>query len=192
MKKTRTLSKPNIIFIVADDLGWNEVSWHNDRFHTPNLEELSAQGVRLSRSYVSPKCSPSRAALLTGMYPWKLGMQRGAVERFHPTGLNTSIPTLPELLKQAGYKNYLVGKWHLGYCHEAFLPNNRGFDYFFGQYNHMADYYHRKIPASKLFTDLHGRGAHDLHENFEPSYEGDGEFSPDLYSRYLPLLSVSD
>ena len=110
-------------------------------------------------------------------------MQRGAVERHHATGLNTSIPILPELLKEAGYKNYLVGKWHLGYCHDDYLPNNRGFDYFFGQYNHMADYYHRKVPFSKRFPDsTFAQGAHDLHENFEPSYEGDGMFSPVLYS----------
>ena len=66
--KQRKLDKPNIIFILADDLGWNQVSWHNERIKTPNMEELSSQGIRLNRSYVSPKCSPSRAALLTGLY----------------------------------------------------------------------------------------------------------------------------
>ena len=74
--------RPHIVVILADDLGWNEVSWHNPGFLTPNMEALSREGVRLGQSYVSPKCSPSRAALLTGRYPWRLGLQRGAIERW--------------------------------------------------------------------------------------------------------------
>ena len=70
-------------------------------------------------------------------------MQRGAIERWQPTGLNKSIPILPQFLKTGGYKNYLVGKWHLGYCDEDFLPKNRGFDYFFGFYSHKTGYYDR-------------------------------------------------
>merc|ERR1711976_391028 len=94
-------TKPNIVVILADDLGWNEVSWNNPKIQTPNLKELSDNGVLLTKSYVTPKCSPSRASLLTGIYPWRLGMQRGAVERWQPTGLNSSIPILPQFLKTA-------------------------------------------------------------------------------------------
>merc|ERR1719347_2069332 len=115
--------------ILADDLGWADVSWHDQNMLTPNLQELMTEGVDLSQSYVTPKCSPSRAALLTGVYPWKLGMQRGAVERFQPNGLNTSYKLLPEILKEANYKTHAVrnvGKWHLGYCHKDYLPHNRG------------------------------------------------------------------
>ena len=71
--------KPHVVYILADDLGWNEVSWNNPGFLTPNLEKLASEGVLLNQSYVTPKCSPSRAALLTGVYPWRLGMQRGAI-----------------------------------------------------------------------------------------------------------------
>ena len=74
------------------------------------MEELSRDGVRLSKSYVSPKCSPSRAALLTGIYPWRLGIQRGAVERFQATGLNPNKVLLPELLRKGGYATHLVGE----------------------------------------------------------------------------------
>ena len=88
---------PHIILILADDLGWNEVrrfywrkrkysnqvSWHNPSFKTPRMEELSLDGVRLSKSYVSPKCSPSRAALMTGLYPWRLGLHC-ATNHLHP------------------------------------------------------------------------------------------------------------
>ena len=81
--------------------------------------------------------------VFTGYYPWRIGMQRGAIERFQPDGLNTSLKILPEYLKEAGYKTHLVGKWHLGYCHPNYLPNNRGFDTHFGQWNHVTDYYSR-------------------------------------------------
>ena len=125
------------------------------------MEELSADGVRLSNSYVSPKCSPSRAALMTGLYPWRLGLQRGAIERYQATGLNPDKVLLPELLQKGGYATHLVkdklrlpfnfffsssrkvGKWHLGYCNETYLPMNRGFQTFFGQYNHVTNYYTR-------------------------------------------------
>merc|ERR1711962_382084 len=181
-KKSWRNKKPHIVIILADDLGWNEVSWHNPHILTPRMEELSRKGVRLERSYVTPKCSPSRAALLTGAYPWRLGMQRGAIERFQATGLNTSIPLLPELLRQGGYTTHMVGKWHLGYCHTSFLPTNRGFDSFFGQYNHVTDYYTRNFPLNLInFPDF--TQAHDLHENTKVSHEGEGEFSTDLYTR---------
>ena len=72
------------------------------------MEALSAAGVRLDQSYVTPKCSPSRAALLSGRYPWRLGLQRGAIERWQDTGLDTGVDLLPELLGQGGYRTHLV------------------------------------------------------------------------------------
>ena len=102
------MEKPHIVVILADDLGWNEVSWHNPGFLTPRMEALSSAGVRLDQSYVTPKCSPSRAALLSGRYPWRLGMQRGAIERWQDTGLDTGVDLLPELLGQGGYSTHLV------------------------------------------------------------------------------------
>lgn len=175
--------KPTIIFILADDLGWNEVSWHNKRIKTPFLEALSeTHGVRLEQSYVAPKCSPSRAALMTGIYPFRLGMQRNAIERFQPVGMNSSLQTLPQLLKQGGYATHIVGKWHLGYCNQEYLPNNRGFDSFFGQYTHKTDYYSRKLNFERSLR-YKNSDAYDLHENSSPTFEGGKEFSTDLYTR---------
>ena len=74
--------KPNILFILADDLGYADVSWNNPKIITPNLQKLASQGVILDQFYVQPKCSPSRAAFLSGKYPFKISMQRGSIGDF--------------------------------------------------------------------------------------------------------------
>ena len=90
--------------------GYNDVSWTNPSIHTPVLENLARDGVILSQFYTQPKCSPSRSALMTGRYPYKISTQRGSIGPFRPTGLATVFPTLPELLKRQGYSTHLVGK----------------------------------------------------------------------------------
>ena len=102
--------KPNILYILADDMGFGDVSWNNPDMQTPVLERLARTGVILDQFYTQPKCSPSRAALMTGLYPYKTSMQRGSIGPFRPTGLPTVLPTLPELLRQEGYSTHLVGK----------------------------------------------------------------------------------
>ena len=118
LKETRIhLTSSSFWRMTWDGMRWGEVdetylcdqvSWHNPGFKTPQMEELSRDGVRLSKSYVSPKCSPSRAALMTGIYPWRLGLQRGAIERYQATGLDPSKVLLPELLQKGGYATHLV------------------------------------------------------------------------------------
>jgi len=181
MGKYEKNKKPNIIFVLADDIGWNEVSWHNKNIKTPFMERLSSSnGIRLEQSYVAPKCSPSRAAFMTGYYPFRLGMQRQAIRRFEPVGLNTSYQTLPQILQSGGYSTHMVGKWHLGHCKQEYLPNNRGFQSFFGQYTHKTHYYTRKHSYTRGNTSSEG---YDLYDNYEVTYEGEGEFSTDLFSR---------
>ena len=102
--------KPNILYILADDMGFGDVSWNNPDIKTPVLERLAREGVILDQFYAQPKCSPSRAALMTGLYPYKTSMQRGSIGPFRPTGLPTILPTLPDLLRQEGYSTHLVGK----------------------------------------------------------------------------------
>lgn len=133
--------RPNIVLIVADDLGYNDVPWHNPDVRAPNIRKLARQGIILENHYVLPLCTPSRAALLTGIYPFRYGKQAGESLPLSPTGLNTSITLLPERLKDLGYSTHLIGKWHLGYCSWDYTPTRRGFDSFYGFYLGSQTYY---------------------------------------------------
>ena len=106
--------KPNVIFILVDDLGWNDVSWNNKDMPTPNLEKLANEGIRLDQAYSQQVCTPSRAALMTGKYPFHIGRQKRALKPLQPTGLHLNLTTLPQELKKLGYNTHIVGKWHLG------------------------------------------------------------------------------
>jgi arylsulfatase A-like enzyme len=123
--------KPNILFIVGDDMGYADVGFHGCKdIPTPNLDALAASGVRFTNGYVSgPYCSPTRAGLLTGRYQEKFGHE------FNPGGGGQGLPltetTIANRLKDAGYATGLVGKWHLG-ATDAMHPQKRGFDEFFG------------------------------------------------------------
>ncbi|MCP4849901.1 MAG: sulfatase-like hydrolase/transferase [Verrucomicrobiaceae bacterium] len=145
-----TLAKaPNILFIMADDLGVGDLSSHgaND-MRTPHIDKLMASGCRFSNAYANcPVCSPSRAAFLTGRYPDMVGVP--GVIRTHRVNnwgyLSAEAKTLPEVLKPAGYHTALIGKWHLGLV-EPNTPIGRGFDYFKGFLGDMMDdyYNHRR------------------------------------------------
>lgn len=125
-------ARPNIIIILADDMGYGDLgSYGSHTINTPNLDELAAKGARFEHFYsASPVCSPARAALLTGRYPVRMGIHKV----FYPESLQGMDPeeiTIAELLRDRGYRNALIGKWHLGH-HEQFMPWNQGFDEFFG------------------------------------------------------------
>ena len=108
------VKKPNVIFVLADDLGWGDVSWNNPDMPTSNMARLAAEGLRLEQSYAQQVCTPSRAALLTGRYPFHIGRQKRALKPLQPTGLTLNVTTLPSELKKLGYRTHMVGKWHLG------------------------------------------------------------------------------
>ena len=133
---------PNIVVILADDLGFHDVPWHNtETLVAPSLTALSREGVVLEQHYSQSVCSPSRAALLTGRYAINTGLHTGALPSLVPGGLRTDLATLPQLLSDAGYSTWVLGKWHLGMCSESFWPNRRGFDHFHGMLGGAADYY---------------------------------------------------
>ncbi|XP_070548933.1 arylsulfatase J-like [Ptychodera flava] len=104
------LRKPNIIFILADDLGWADVGYNNPYLITPTIDKLAREGVILNQSYVSQSCSPSRAAFMTGYYSYRLGFQTGGIRNKLPHGLPLNLTALPRKLHQLGYSTYMVGK----------------------------------------------------------------------------------
>ncbi|MCO6357782.1 sulfatase family protein [Roseivirga pacifica] len=129
---TKTPSKPNVIIIFTDDQGYQDVgSYGAVGFKTPNLDQMAAEGIRLTDFYAAQAvCSASRAGLLTGCYPNRLGIH-GAFMPNSPKGLNPEETTIAEMLKTEGYKTAIYGKWHLGDAPE-FLPTKQGFDEYFG------------------------------------------------------------
>ncbi len=134
-------SRPNIVFILADDLGWGDVGWHGSEIKTPALDRLAESGARLEQFYVQPVCSPTRAALMTGRYPMRYGLQVAVVRPWAQYGLPLEERTLPQALKEAGYHAAICGKWHLGHFRPAYLPTRRGFDHQYGHYNGALDYF---------------------------------------------------
>jgi arylsulfatase A len=122
---------PNIILIYADDLGYGDIGIYGSPIKTPNLDNMARGGVRLSNFYsTSPVCSPSRAALMTGLYPTRVGVP-GVLAPGDRGGLSVSETTIADMLKTLNYKTMCIGKWHLGE-QPQFLPTTRGFDEFFG------------------------------------------------------------
>ena len=133
--------KPNIIFIMADDLGNADLSYRGSEINTPNIDKLANEGVRLENFHGMPVCTPSRAALITGRYPMRYGLQTLVIFPNHTYGLPTDERTLPQSLKEAGYSTYMVGKWHLGHADKKYWPQNRGFDHFYGNLVGEVDYF---------------------------------------------------
>jgi arylsulfatase A-like enzyme len=156
---------PNVIVILADDLGWGDIVEKKQRISTPNLNKLAADGIRLTNFHASSSlCSPTRAALMTGRYPHSVGVPdlaspqaRGDVPVF---GLSHEAVTIPEALKPLGYKSMIAGKWHLGFYKENW-PRKHGFDEFWGsligtpKFWDVEESYHNEdsVKVDKYFTD---------------------------------------
>lgn len=122
---------PNVVFILCDDLGYGDIGSYGSKIRTPNLDRLASEGVRFTQFYsANPVCSPSRAALLTGRYPTRVGVPR-VLFPGDQGGLERSEQTIASLLKARGYKTTCIGKWHLGHTAD-YLPTRRGFDEYFG------------------------------------------------------------
>ncbi len=133
--------KPNIVYILSDDQGWKDVGYHGSDIATPNIDDLAKEGVRLEQFYAQPMCTPTRAALMTGRYPFRYGLQTIVIASNHTYGLPTDEWLLPQALKEAGYETAIVGKWHLGHADPKYWPRQRGFDHQYGPMIGEIDYF---------------------------------------------------
>lgn len=133
-----TVSKPNVIFILVDDMGFGDVGYNGSEIATPNLDQMADAGMQLDRNYVYPICSPTRAGLLTGHNPLNYGIEG-------PMALDTGMPLdlkiMPEYFKELGYQTFMVGKWHLGLGNTDYWPLSRGFETHYGFLAGSVDYY---------------------------------------------------
>ena len=127
--------------ILADDLGNADLGYRGSDIKTPNIDRLASDGVRAESFYGMPVCTPARAALMTGRYAMRYGLQTLVIFPSHVYGLPTDERTLPQALKEAGYQTAMVGKWHLGHADKKFWPQNRGFDHFYGNLVGEVDYF---------------------------------------------------
>jgi hypothetical protein len=153
---TAATNMPNIVFVLADDLGWNAIGYQNFdlSFVSPNLNTLASDGLILANYYAQEVCTPSRASLLTGRYPLSVGMQYGVVDIYTPWGLDLQEETVAEVLSSAGYATHIVGKWHLGHHSPRYLPTARGFDTFVGYLDGDNYYYSKRNPQAHTFHDF--------------------------------------
>jgi len=134
-------ARPHIVYIMSDDQGWKDVGFHGSDIKTPNIDQLAKGGARLEQFYAQPMCTPSRAALMTGRYPHRYGLQTAVIPSAGKYGLATDEWLLPQALKEAGYRTAIVGKWHLGHADRKYWPRQRGFDYQYGPLLGEIDYF---------------------------------------------------
>jgi arylsulfatase A-like enzyme len=136
------VARPHIVHIVADDLGWKDVGFNGcTDIPTPNIDRLAREGAVLTQFYTQPMCTPTRAAIMTGRYPFRYGLQTAVIPSVSAYGLDTSEWLMPQCLKEAGYRTAIIGKWHLGHADRKWWPRQRGFDYQYGAMIGELDYF---------------------------------------------------
>eukprot|EP01084_Bolivina_argentea_P310375 537070_1 len=164
---------PNILFILIDDLGFNDLSYHNGSdFLTPNIDKLASNALELNNYYIQHICTPTRSAFLSSLYPIHTGLQHGVILADQPYGLPLNLTILPEDLKRISYQTHIIGKWHLGFFAPEYTPLFRGFDTHFGYYEGMEDYYYHNNSHD-------GLSGYDLRNQTNPI------MLPNKYSTYL-------
>lgn len=171
-------SKPNIVFMALDDVGWSDVGYHGSDFPTPNIDRLATEGVRLEKYYVNQVCSPTRSAFMTGRYPFHTGLQHCiTIAPGSHAHIPAEVPTLAETLQAAGYSTAMVGKWHIGYASWDYTPTGRGFESFAGYLQGFVDYYTKQFyrPGVKASYGL------DFWRNQSVARDAVGNYSMDFY-----------
>lgn len=171
--------RPNVVVILADDLGWNDVGYHGSEIRTPNLDRLARQGVELDRFYVQPSCSPTRSSLMTGKSSRRLGIHR-PLGKNEGDGLGLDEQLLPQYLGKLGYQRFMVGKWHLGHSVPDYFPQARGFEHFYGY-----------LTGGIGYWDHNHGGGHDWQRNGETLRE-EGYSTRLLAEEAVRLLRTRD
>lgn len=195
-------TRPNVLLVVLDDLGWRDIGFHDSSFHTPHLDTMVSEGVELSTFYTAPTCTPSRGQLMTGRYSFRTGMQDSVLHSTEPRGVPLTETFLGEKLQRMGYSTAMVGKWHLGMHMPQYLPQERGFEQFYGILTGGGGHY-THMSVSQDFTPRGDRGktraftGPNLVEGTELSPDNFGSIhSTELYStkaaQYLTAMSQND
>lgn len=167
---------PNIVCIVADDLGWNDVSFHGSpQMPTPNIDAMASDGIVLSNYYVNPICTPSRSALMSGYLPIHTGLQHDVIYASEPYGLPLNYTLLPQFLRNLGYATHAVGKWHLGFYKWDFTPTRRGFDSFMGYFTGHESYYDHTANEPPYW-------GYDMRDNDRVAWELGGKYATDIFT----------
>lgn len=160
---------PNVVILIADDLGWGDVGFNGSDIQTPNIDRLAREGMRLPAFYSEPICTPTRAALMTGRDPIRLGLANAGLMPWNDGGVSLDESFMPEAFRDAGYDTAMIGKWHLGHTVEQHTPNARGFNHFYGHLNTQIDFFEHGFA-----------GGHDLQENGVP-VQRPGEYATDIH-----------
>lgn len=179
---TLTLAKassprPHIVVIVADDLGWNDVSFHgSNQIPTPHIDGLASSGIILNNYYVSPICTPTRGALMSGRHPIHTGLQEGVIMGAQPYGLPLNFTIMPQWLRKLGYRTHMVGKWHLGFFKSEYTPTRRGFESYAGYYQGCGDYYGHSYEGNEEYF------GYDFRRNLSLDYTVIGQYSTSVFT----------
>lgn len=164
--------RPNVVILLADDLGWADVGYHGGtQIETPSIDRLAREGAQLDRFYATPICSPTRAALMTGRDPMRLGVAYGVIMPWMTNGIHPDEHFMPQSFRAAGYQTAMVGKWHLGHAQMTYHPNQRGFDHFYGHLHTEVGYF--PPFAAQSGKDFQRNGVSIDDEGYETFLLGD-------------------
>lgn len=198
--------RPNILFLVADDLGYNDVGFLSavraklgggtgaSDIRTPNLDALAAEGVILGNYYTQPVCTPSRVHILAGVHEVAAGLCREVIHSGQRNNVPLNLPTIANKLREQGYATHKLGKWNLGHWQREHLPTSRGFDTFFGCVNALTN--HTNKVAYERFNDSHippqwtTFKGHDWWENDQQTYDYDDRHVTDLLQERFQLRFI--